>query len=648
MMKRIISLILVVALSVLALVGCGYKYSKDDMSKYAEIDKAKLLAALKTLEIADGDFGTDETKRLEKVEDKIFSDLASKADKTVKVTTGTVGKYDVLYYCYYVTVEKDGTTHILYADKMTESKATSFQLGLSSLEGLNAKIAELVAGKTLDGYVYSTVTSLTDDTTTETVDESKLKDGDVVYVSYTKKVENLDSNGEVVSTLPDVKVSHKKVVISSDDPFTSKLIGKTVSSTALTDAIVLDPEGEGQKETYSSVTIHWLVKDENEIGTVVDTPYGEDDEETKQTSADGTEVVLNGLELTYHIFPVYVVEVAEELTAEIILENYYSLLTATGYRDSDADKHIFGCMDAGFKNGNDTLLALAEQLIDDHKALDTAEDNEDAAKKVVSDAGGAEKATDDQNKAYEDAKTATQNAKDAIAATVAKILACTNDEGKDVKAELVQSYRDYRYYVLEYSYENTVVQNVAKAIYTLAQSEGILEYTGELPKKAVKQAYERIENAIKLEFYEMRYDESTRTVKSDSESYQHLPYVYAVYNGDYDAYLMSKYSGTKSVEEAEAKIQAEAEEAVREVVFVYALADALGIEVSKEQEKEFKQSETYILLKREYGKQFTENDYMPILLFNNIFDYLLERSENEGKVVVFKNVVYTIKADDAE
>ena len=245
MMKRIISLILVVVLSVLALASCGYKYSRDDMSKYVKIDKAKLLAALETLEITDGDFGTDETKRWEKVADKIFKDLASAAGST-QVKDGTVGQHDKLSYCYYATVEVDGVTHILFADKMTESKSTTIQLGLNDITDLKydfnkefyAAINELMVGKTLNkDNVYSTVTVLpaTDDVNTTDVDETKLNAGNTVYVSYTYKADTLNEAGEVVSSTADVTVAYKKVEIKADDAFTSQLIGKTVSSTALSE-----------------------------------------------------------------------------------------------------------------------------------------------------------------------------------------------------------------------------------------------------------------------------------------------------------------------------------------------------------------------------------------------------------------------------
>ena len=63
MKKRIISLILVVALAFLTLTGCAYNYAKDDMSKYATLDTEAFYNALQALSFTEGDFGPDEAAR---------------------------------------------------------------------------------------------------------------------------------------------------------------------------------------------------------------------------------------------------------------------------------------------------------------------------------------------------------------------------------------------------------------------------------------------------------------------------------------------------------------------------------------------------------------------------------------------------------
>ena len=81
MKKRIISLILVAVMALLTLASCGYSYANDDMTKYATFDKDAFEKALQeSLKIEDGDFGTVESVRLEKVQDKIFTSLAGTVD----------------------------------------------------------------------------------------------------------------------------------------------------------------------------------------------------------------------------------------------------------------------------------------------------------------------------------------------------------------------------------------------------------------------------------------------------------------------------------------------------------------------------------------------------------------------------------------
>ena len=100
-MKRIIALILVVVMTAATLVGCAYSYANDDLSNYTTFDKDAFAAKLAALEILDGDFTTDETKRAEKVIDAIYQSLAADVEDGDHLKTGAPKKYDILYYSYY-------------------------------------------------------------------------------------------------------------------------------------------------------------------------------------------------------------------------------------------------------------------------------------------------------------------------------------------------------------------------------------------------------------------------------------------------------------------------------------------------------------------------------------------------------------------
>ena len=105
-MKRIICSILVVCMLALTLVGCGYSLADDNMTKYAEFSgKAKFEELLKKIYIEDGDFTIDPTTREMRVLEKIYEDIAAAVkDDVEQKKEGTPGKYDVVYYSYYVKV----------------------------------------------------------------------------------------------------------------------------------------------------------------------------------------------------------------------------------------------------------------------------------------------------------------------------------------------------------------------------------------------------------------------------------------------------------------------------------------------------------------------------------------------------------------
>ena len=208
MKKRIISLILVVATLVLTLAGCAYNYAKDDMTKYATLDEGAFFTALHNLVITDGDFGTDEAKRQEKVVDAIAQALLKVTDADKKFD-GKVQNHDSIYFCY-MAMDEDG--NIFFADKMDETKATNFQMGLSTLKDLNKAIYDkLVTVENIKDHIYTTSAA------------NVVNDGDVVSVSYFvswKDAEGKDKN--------DVVWNEYHEVNSATDDFSKNLVGATV------------------------------------------------------------------------------------------------------------------------------------------------------------------------------------------------------------------------------------------------------------------------------------------------------------------------------------------------------------------------------------------------------------------------------------
>ena len=767
MKKRIISLILVVAMAFLTLTGCAYNYAKDDMSKYATLDYQKFYDALQALVITDGDFGTNEEDRAVKVQDAIAQAILKVTDTTEKVFAGNVEKYDALYFCYYAT---DAEGNVFYASKMDETKPTNIQIGLTTLEGLNKAISAAIPAEDIANYIYSTssanvvgkgdVISLSytktwkegEETKTETKSNTyftvgendklaealigkqvgvayngieitegdyagtytdvkvesivkdnstiKVADGDVAYLTYTitfdakgwyneetKKYElpegydaaNVDSDGNYKAT-----VSYEKNTIKADaadataetKTLLGQLVDKSVGST--TSSITVKNVQIGDKTIevkYTNVKVNWIVNSTTEGFTVNYTPYDEELKEDNsnkktETNVEGEKITLNKVELTYHIFPIYYLNV-KDVNAELIIREFYSTVASTQtkeheHTDDDHEhetEYVFDTLnDTEFKNGDKTLADLVKELVtlystlttkektltDALKALSTAQSN--LAKDTgTSDSDTASLKTKLQNAetAYLTAKKEADEAQTKVDEMITKILACKKGE-TTINEGIVKDYTDYQYDTLETSYKSDIKNKLAKEIITYLNKN--VTFKNELPKKAVKNAYNAIMNTYKNDFYEGNYtssssSSSTSTSTSTETNYKH-------YNGDFNAYLIDKLAKNGTMNDVKAKIQEQAEKTVKDIIIIYIFADAVeekwdaDITLTKAEKKEIKKNlENTALLYQQYGLTFSYNveDSYNAEQFDKAMNYLLEEKENEEtNEVKYNHVVYTI------
>ena len=778
MKKRIISLILVVAMAFLTLTGCAYNYAKDDMSKYATLDYQKFYDALQALVITDGDFGTNEEDRAVKVQDAIAQAILKVTDTTEKVFAGNVEKYDALYFCYYAT---DAEGNVFYASKMDETKPTNIQIGLTTLEGLNKAISAAIPAEDIANYIYSTssatvvgkgdvislsytktwkegetVKTETKSNTYFTVGENdklaealigkqvgvaldefkitekikvnevetdvectytdvkvesivkdnstiKVADGDVAYLTYTitfdakgwyneetKKYElpegydaaNVDSDGNYKAT-----VSYEKNTIVADpadataetETLLGKLVDKTVGST--TSSITVKNVQIGDKTIevkYTNVKVNWIVNSTTEGFTVNFTPYDEELKEDNsnkktETNVEGEKITLNKVELTYHIFPVYYLDV-ENVNAELIIREFYSTVASTQTKDHDhteedhehETEYVFDTLNPDnngneFKNGDKTLADLVKELVtlystlttkektltDALKALNTAQSN--LAKDTgTSDSETASLNTKLQNadKSYITAKKEVDEAQAKVDEMITKILACKKGE-TTINEGIVEDYTDYQYDTLETAYKTDIKNKLATQIIEYLNKN--VTFNGELPKKAVKNAYNAIMNTYKNDFYEGKYSSSssssTSTSTSTETNYKH-------YKGDFDAYLIDKLTNKGTMSDVKAKIQEQAEKTVKDIIIIYIFADAVeekwedaDIILTKAEKKEIKKNlENTALLYQQYGLTFNYNveDSYNAEQFDKVMNYLLEEKETEGNKVEYNHVVYTI------
>lgn len=674
MKKRIISFILVIVLSVLALASCAYSYENDNMANYVDFNKQAFLDALSTLEIEDADFGTDEDVRNNKVLDAIFTTLVGKADTENKITEGTPDKYDTYYYCYYATVLNDkNESVVVYASGMKQSSAVKLQLGMSSLEGLNLAIANKVKDFELkEGYAYNT------DTTSTT------KKGDVVVVTYTRKAEG-DESG-VTYTNQIITLTEDKPAEGGEKTFLNQLVGITAGSSTgkAFEGIKEVVGGETVTVDYSSVKVNWIIK--SDLNNCLEVKHTVTDDTTVKDVA-GNDVKLKDKELTYYIYPVYYIDVISELTAEVIVDTIYGSSISAGVDanedgdfDDDGDTKpsldVFG--NSGYKNGEEAINAIVKELAklqttltEKETALEDAVEELDKAQAAVDKAGDG--ATPEQTDALSAAKTAKNTAEDektdaenAVKAQVEKLLGCTKSgDTSTLEDTIIAEYKQSRYDSLEASYKNAIKQNLAKAIFAIAKESITFKKDDAgnelLPSSEVNKAYNTILNNLKYDFYEGKYQSSSSSSSSSSETNYH--YYNETKKTGFDGYLRAKYGlkDSEAVSLAYDKMWAEARDSVKDIVIVYTLVGACDADVSVTDEdvEEFKKGWQYYIYFYYSGLTDDASYYMPALQLDNVLNYFLEEKaeddyapepDYDNNRVQYVRVEYTFgeAEDDAE
>ena len=620
MKRRIISSVLVVVMLVLSLASCAYNYAKDYES-CVTFDKAAFEAAMKTLTVEDGEFTADEETRKQRVLDAIYADLAADVDKTAKMTEGTVNKYDMLYYCYYITyTEGEGEEAkevTVYAASMKESSAVSFQLGLSKASDLQKKIAEAILGNGEEGSGYGDFKDNAYSTTTSS--STEVKEGDVIVVTYKA------TTNEKSTTYTNIKL------VAKDDPEANGIhneVAKAFLGTGVEGDANKDPakitkalesfKSADETTTYTGAVVNWVIKSGKEAALVTDTTYTTT---TTVTDVEGVSRDLKNKELTYHVYPVYYLEV-EDYTAEIVIESLLSSVSTSSLKCfKDAEDVI--------KAYNDAVSALDTAETE----LDEAEDAVTAAQKAVTTAEGkvAEGANKDEDanvinaKKALDAAKATRDTKktakeDAEKKVDEAVTAIVNKVGADA---IIADYDKYIYDDLLTKYNTEVKMNLAKGIYDLILKYAVA-YEDAIPDKAIDEAYDDIYEAHEYTFY----------TGKDADNKTH----YANHDGNFRSYLL-EVTKTNNIKDAKAAIRAEAKEYVTPIFKFYAVAGEYDLLTTKKELKEYKKGDY------EYNKYYNgENNALVVYQFDKLMNYFLAIEENEvaeGEEVVVTDNKYT-------
>ncbi len=555
MKKRIIALVLVLAMSVLALVGCGeYDYSDVDLEDCTSVNLTELQKALLNVIIEDGEFTTDKTEREKQTWDLIWRSLAN-ADNSdpEEYKTGAPDMLDLVYYCYYASAVVDGKTHIFTFQNskgnsyMLDDYATYLQLGLYDNEDndLVSAIIEALEGKKFEDYAYEINTDKT----------AKVEAGDYILVSFTYTCKTTDEEGKVdtvkktVSNLP-IYVPQAEGEYTVDaalselvelEEFLNSLVGKTVAkkyADAYKTPVDQTEEGDSSDEsapqteentetvepsvtvTYTDVTVSGIIEggkaledievvtypseaeDDSEGEAEEDTEEDTDQEQTtnsknKLKDIFGDQVDLTDVQINYYVYPVYYKSVSFG-AKEILTVFYGSEITVDALEIFSSEDYVYTYTEKDETTGEDkevtkTLVELIKEFATLQKTYETEKAALDKAQDSYDD---AKEDLDAAKKKLEELATTLNDAEAKLAdatKAVADALAAKNTA--DAAYEALKNNSDATSEEIEAA--KAEAEAAAKAYNTATTEENKAKDFVDQTKKNIKTAEEDLEEEQK-------------------------------------------------------------------------------------------------------------------------------------------------------
>ena len=415
-----------------------------NFSDYATFNFEEFKAALAKLEIEDGAFTNDEDYRQILVSEDIYEAVRKViVNKDEKKYAGKLDGYDSLYYRYYISAKvqvagadtKDDTSDDKYEVKIFDfdmmaptTSATSttsnnqvINLGSVSsrdddfkfMNALKEALLAAMADKNVEDYIYETSKP-----TEVKVDEYNPI---TVIVSFTREWKETTSDGETTNKQT---ASYVELVLDkkSDNALVQAILKDNESFKIGSDIQVLVPKKDDDgnvvmndngtaddtnddyaetessakfevKEgdityTYSAVKVQWIVdKKASEDGIIF--KYTLDSEKSKKeypygiydsNDADAAQFELKGMEVEYHVFPVYYYDVPD-LTNDaanygVIARALLELVLGTGLAEDSYEVFESEEFLKYFDNKNEanetfkdsvTVKALVAQLVEVYK-----------------------------------------------------------------------------------------------------------------------------------------------------------------------------------------------------------------------------------------------------------------------------------------
>ena len=397
MKTRIIALILTVVMSLLVLCSCGSYDFAEETIDYASFDSAKFAEGLNNIKIEDGSFTTNSAMRDTLTATKIYNAIADKIIAQTKeadrLTSGDLTAGDVLYFVYQA-IDADG--NIFFGSNMDHASITASSTKANHVVKFNdyleddgdeflKLVKENVNMTALENYVYKVLTkadlenkavdALKETKPDATADEItfakkkaiKVKEGDKLYISYTRTYKDAEKDTTVTQ-----KAAYEMITLDKANPFHDYFLrtdSEANVGSVLTTKDTIKVTVDGIEYTYKDVKILWKVENEGApIATFEYVPYEKKDDTTKNevaptslynaTGSTTNKIDLAGKTLTYYVYPVYAIDAPayEEITATDIL--YY--INGSSLKESSYEAF----KTEGYKNGSETLADLLAALAD--------------------------------------------------------------------------------------------------------------------------------------------------------------------------------------------------------------------------------------------------------------------------------------------
>ena len=710
MKQRIIALVLVVVMSLLALTSCSssFNFADEDLNSYVKsFDVAAFKAALQKLEIDDGDFTTNEDIRdqkvLENIYDKIVAAVLKSAYESDNKTEGELGAGDVLYFVYYAVDAKTGDVY--YTSNMAESSITAsstkaahvINLGNVDEDNEFMKLLKenLPEGAKLEDYAYSTLTAADikadakeallaekPEATTAEIDAAveaalKVKEGQTIYISYTRSYETKNEEG-VVSTVTE-NAAYEKITIDSTNPFHALFLGeKNIAKVGGTLQVYNEEIDKTEskfdftidevKYTYSKVNVLWVVENEGApIATFSYVPYTSTQKVTPDNLNSTGKKDIKDLELTYYVYPVYAISApsTEELTVADVLFHLY------GY---SLTKDSFEALGEEYVNGEEKIADLLADItkIKGEKDEKFYAEGSDLKKlvdevKAANDAVKGDKATTEEQAVIDAATEKLTKAKnEELKKVIAKIVEAK--KGEDVLGTVIfEDYTKDVYHTLKEAYDEEIVKNVQKAVWELIDKS--VELHGTYPQSVIDEFYDVLYESYEYNFYTGDYSTSESNFK---------------HYGNFEAYLIATLK-VKNADEIEGAIIKEAKASIDPIIKIFVVAKALesdaikalpgytdadiatgvyeedqdSIDRAKAESKYFIINDAYLkYYKKEVGrayyrslvKSYGEINIRAGIQFNKLMGYIcsadIEMNEEEGEDHAHAEYKYTDKDAD--